>query len=141
MTGAFSSVNCRSSSAWRTAASCAATEASATRLACVRCSKVCSVMVRSRTSCEARARSLSVKARLARACASVARACASDVSNGRRSMVNSRSPCLTICAVLEMDLVEIAGDARADLDRVDRDEAADILVVVGHGLLGAAWRR
>ena len=34
------------------------------------------------TSCEARARSLSVKARLARACASVARTCASEVSKG-----------------------------------------------------------
>ena len=35
-TGARSSVNSRSSVAWRTAASCAATDASATRLACVR---------------------------------------------------------------------------------------------------------
>ena len=34
--------------------------------------------------------------------------------------------------VLEMHLVEIAGDARAHLDRIDRDEAADIFVLVDH---------
>src|SRR5262249_14884214 len=36
-------------------------------------------------------------------------------------------------AVLEMDLIEVAGDAGADLDRVDGDEAADILVLVDDG--------
>ena len=34
-----------------------------------------------------------------------------------------------------MDLVEIAGDAGAHLDRVDRDEAADIFVLVGDAAL------
>ncbi len=43
-TGARSSVNSRSSAAWRTAASCAATAAFATRLACVRWSRVCRVI-------------------------------------------------------------------------------------------------
>ena len=38
-------------------------------------------------------------------------------------------------AVLEMDLVEIAGHARADLDRVHRDEAPDILVLIDDGAL------
>ena len=48
-TGARNSVNSRSSMAWRTAASWAATVASATRSACVRWSKVCCVMVLPRT--------------------------------------------------------------------------------------------
>ena len=39
-------------------------------------------------------------------------------------------------AVLEVDGVEIARDARAHLDGVDGDEAADILVVVGDQPLG-----
>ena len=56
-----------------TAASLAATEAVAARNAWVRWSKVCSVMVRSRTSCLPRSRSASAKARLALACASVPR--------------------------------------------------------------------
>ncbi len=38
-------------------------------------------------------------------------------------------------AVLEMHLVEIAGDARAHFDRIDRDEAADIFVLVDDGAL------
>jgi len=38
-------------------------------------------------------------------------------------------------SVLELDLVEIAGDARPDLDHVDRNKAPDIFVVVGHRLL------
>ena len=55
--GARNSVKARSSSVCFTAASCAATLASATRLAWTRWSKVCSVMVLSRTSCWARLRS------------------------------------------------------------------------------------
>ncbi len=38
-------------------------------------------------------------------------------------------------AVLEMDLVEIAGNARSHLDEVEGDEAADIFVVVGDEFL------
>ena len=67
-TGARSSVNSRSSLAVATAASRARTVASATRLAWVRWSKVCSVMVRSRTSWAPRLRSVSANTRLARAC-------------------------------------------------------------------------
>ena len=51
-------------------------------------------------------------------------------------------------AVLEMHLVEVAGDARAHLDRIDRDEAPDILVLVDDGALDGLgdrhlrrWRR
>ena len=38
-------------------------------------------------------------------------------------------------AVAEMHLVEIAGDARANLDRVHRDEAADIFVLIDDAAL------
>ena len=51
-------------------------------------------------------------------------------------------------AVLEMQLVEIAGHARAHLDRIDRDEAADIFVLIDDGALDRLryghrrrWRR
>ena len=37
--------------------------------------------------------------------------------------------------VLEMHAVEIAGDARAHLDRIDRGEAADIFVEIGQRAL------
>ena len=50
-------------------------------------------------------------------------------------MVNSRSPSFTDLSVGEMDLVEIAGDAGAHFDRIDRDEAADIFVVIDDGAL------
>jgi hypothetical protein len=96
-------------------------------------------MVRSRTSCEARARSLSVKARLARACGSVARACA-EASRTAAVDREQRIALLDDLAVLEMHLVEVAGDARANLHRVDRDEAPDIFVVIGD-LLGLRARR
>ena len=46
-------------------------------------------------------------------------------------MVNSRSPCLTIWPSRKWISVEIARDAGAHLDRIDRDEAADIFVLVG----------
>src|SRR6185369_3756614 len=38
--------------------------------------------------------------------------------------------------VLEMHAVEIAGDAATHLDRIDRDETADIFIRVGDGALG-----
>ena len=51
-------------------------------------------------------------------------------------------------AVLEMHLVEVAGHARAHLDRIDRDEPADIFVLVDDGALDGLgdrhrrrWRR
>ena len=34
--------------------------------------------------------------------------------------------------VAEVDRIEIAGDARAHLDRIDGDEAADVLLLVRH---------
>ena len=69
----------------------------ATRLAWVRWSKVCSVMVLSRTSCCA-AREIGFgKGEIGLAPAPDWRAPASSAFwNGRLSMVNSRSPCLTI---------------------------------------------
>jgi hypothetical protein len=55
---------------------------------------------------------------------------------------------LDYLAVLELHLVKIAGDARAHLDRIDRDESADIFVLVDDGAfegLGDSncrrWRR
>src|SRR5215210_1751478 len=50
--------------------------------------------------------------------------------------VEQRIALLDDLPILEVDLVEIAGNARTDLDRVDRDEAPDILVVVGYWLFG-----
>ena len=44
-------------------------------------------------------------------------------------------------AVAEMDLVEIARDAGADLDRIHRDEAADIFVLVGDAALDRLGHR
>ena len=38
-------------------------------------------------------------------------------------------------AVLEVDGLEIAGDAGAHFDRIHRGEAADIFVIIGDGLL------
>ncbi len=35
-------------------------------------------------------------------------------------------------SVAEVDRVEVAGDARAHLDRIDGDEAADVLLLVRH---------
>jgi len=71
-TGARSPVNSRSSVAWRSAACCAATEASAMRLACVRWSKVCWVITVPMARPWARARSLSANASVALACARLA---------------------------------------------------------------------
>ena len=140
-TGARSSVNSRSSSAWRTAASLAATEACAARNAWVRWSKVCSVMVRSRTSCLARSRSASVKARLALACASVPLRLRNGVLE--RPLVDGEQEIALLdhLAVAEMDLVEIARDAGAHLDRIHRDEAADIFVLIGDAALDRLGHR
>src|SRR6516164_7636932 len=102
--GALSSVNSRSSAAWRTIASLAATAAWALRNAWARCSKICSLMVRSRNSCCPRARSDWVKTTF-------------DL------------------AVAEVDLIEVARYARAYLDDVHGDEAADIFVLVHDGAL------
>ncbi len=44
-------------------------------------------------------------------------------------------------AVLEMDLVEVAGHARADFDRLHRDEAPDILVLIDDGALDGLRHR
>ena len=77
-----------------------------------------------------RSRSASAKARLARAWARLARICSSAISNGRRSMVKSRSPFFTIWPSCEMNFGQIAGQPGADLDRIHRDEAADIFVVI-----------
>ena len=62
----------------------------------VRWSKLCSVIVLSCTSWAPRARSAWAKARFACAWARLACAWSSDVTNGRLSMVNRRSPLLTI---------------------------------------------
>ena len=59
-------------------------------------------------------------------------------------MVKRGSPDLDQGAVLEVDLVEIAGDAGADLDLVDRLEAADEIVLLDdvlHDRLGDGDRR
>ena len=112
-----------------------ATEASATRLAWVRWSKVCSVMVLSRTSCwaareigfgegEIGLRLREIGARLGE------RVLERPLVDGEQQIA-----LLDHLAVREMDLVEIAGDAGAHLDRVDRDEAADIFVLVDDGAL------
>ena len=44
-------------------------------------------------------------------------------------------------AVGEMNLRKIAGHPRADLDRIDGDEAADIFVLIDDGALRPAWPR
>ena len=129
-TGARSSVNSRSSSACRTAASFAGTDASALRLACARCSNTCSVMVLSRSELlaarevglgegEVRARQREIGARL------VERVLERPLVDGEQQVA-----LLDDLAVVEMHAFEIAGHAGAHLDAIDRDEAADIFVLV-----------
>ena len=90
-------------------------------------------MVRSRTSCWPRARSASAKASWTCAICADWRGLVERVLE--RPLVDGEQhiALLDVLAVLEMHLVEIAGHARAYLDRIDRDEAADIFVLVDDG--------
>ena len=111
------------------------------RAACVRCSKVCSLMVRSRSSCWPRARSASAKARLDLRLGQVR---ARLVERGlERPLIDGEQEVALLddLAVLEMHLVEVARHARAHLDRIDRDEAADIFVLVDDRALGRLGHR
>ena len=141
-TGARSSVNSRSSAAWRTAASCAFTDGLGDALGLR--ALIEGLLGDDGAAHQALARA---RGRLRRtrdwraACARLACAWASAASNGRRSMVNSRSPFFTSLAVLEVDGVEVARHARAHLDGVDGDEAADVLVLVGDHAFGGLGDR
>ena len=88
-------------------------------------------MVLPRTRLWPRCSRLSAKARLARACARLACACAEGGLERPAVDGEQQVALLDHLPVLEMDRVEIAGDARAHLDGIDRDEAADVLVVIG----------
>ena len=92
-------------------------------------------MVRSLTSWAPRARSASVKARLACACVRlplrlVERGLERPLVDGEQEVA-----LLDHLAVGEMDGVEISGHPGAHLDAVDGDEPADIFVLIDHAAL------
>ena len=93
------------------------------------------VMVVPRTRLRPRARSPSAKARLALACSQcrlrlLERGLERPAVDGEQRVAG-----LDHLSVAEVDGVQVAGDARAHLDRVDRDEAADVFLLVRHHLL------
>ena len=146
-TGARNSVNSRSSSAWRTAASLAATEA-------VRCAERLGALVEGLLGDGAVAHELLGAFEIGFGEGQIGlglRQSAARLGDRvlERPLVDGEQQIALLdhLAVAEMDLIEIARDARAHLDRIHRDEAADIFVLVGRlaateaAALRCAWVR
>ena len=92
-------------------------------------------MVLSRTSCWPRTRSASAKARLALRLRELRARLIERILERPPVDGEKKIALLHILTVGEMHFLEIAGDARAHFDRIDRDEAADIFVEIADLLL------
>ena len=140
-TGARNSVNSRSSSACRTAASLAATEA-------VRRAEGLGALVESLLGDRAVAHELLGAIEIGLGEGEIGlglRQRSSGLRDGvlERPLVDGEQQIALLdhLAVAEMDLVEIARDAGANLDRIHRDEAADIFVLIGDAALDRLGHR
>ena len=134
-TGARNSVNSRSSSAWRTAASLAATEAA-------RRAEGLGALVEGLLGQGAVAHELLGAIEIGFGEGEIGlglRQRALRLGDGvlERPLVDGEQQIALLdhLAVAEMDLIEIARDAGAHLDRIHRDEAADIFVLLGDAAL------